>query len=74
MLMLIMYNILQGHGDVVSYLLEKGSDPNVRAQCGATVLHFAAECGQLSIVKELLRYGAVFSLNENGIQTQLNSK
>lgn len=55
---------------MVSYLLEKGADPNVKAQCGATVLHFAAECGQLSIVKELLAYGAEFSLNEAGLFPQ----
>jgi Fem-1 family protein b len=38
--------------------LEKGDDPNIIAHCGATALHFAAECGHLNIVKELLNFGA----------------
>nr|CAI5816887.1 unnamed protein product [Callosobruchus analis] len=38
----------KGHLDVVSYLLEMGADPNEKALCGATALHFAAECGYFS--------------------------
>ncbi|VEN59219.1 unnamed protein product [Callosobruchus maculatus] len=38
----------KGHLDVVSFLLETGADPNEKALCGATALHFAAECGYFS--------------------------
>lgn len=58
----------KGHLDVVSYLLEKGADPNARANCGATAMHFAVECGHLDVVRELLLYGAAFLNNENGIK------
>lgn len=47
--------------------MEEGADPNVKAHCGATALHFAAECGHVDIVKELLKYDAQFSRNENGM-------
>jgi Fem-1 family protein b len=57
----------KGHLDVVSFLLEKGANPDEKAHCGATALHFAAECGHMSIVKELLKYGAHISKNENGM-------
>lgn len=36
------------------FLIERGVDPNVTARCGATALHFAAETGALSIVKDLV--------------------
>lgn len=48
----------------VKFLLEQGADPNEKALCGATALHFAAECGFVKVVKELLRYGATFSSND----------
>lgn len=51
----------------VSFLLEKGANPNERAHCGATALHFAAECGHVAVVKELLKYKAEFMENENGM-------
>ncbi|XP_034241275.1 protein fem-1 homolog B isoform X2 [Thrips palmi] len=63
----LMVSGYRGHGDIVSYLLEKGADPNEKAQCGATVFHFAAECGQLSIVKELVACGAKSFKNEAGM-------
>ncbi|KAG8245278.1 Protein fem-1 B, partial [Homalodisca vitripennis] len=56
-----------GHLDVVSYLLEKGALPDEKAHCGATAMHFAAECGHTSIVKELLDYGAHITKNEIGM-------
>jgi ankyrin repeat protein len=43
---------------VVRYLLEQGAEPNTRALCGATALHFAAEIGHIAIVESLLQHGA----------------
>lgn len=51
----------------LSFLLEKGANPNEKANCGATALHFAAECGHTDVVKELLRYNAKFTVNETGM-------
>lgn len=51
----------------VTFLLENGADPNEKTLCGATALHFAAECGYVAIVGELLRYGAKFLCNEAGL-------
>lgn len=48
-------------------MLEIGANPNESALCGATALHFAAENGSLAIVKELLRYGAKFTINDAGM-------
>lgn len=53
---------------MVSFLLEKGAQPDEKAHCGATAMHFAAECGHLSIVQELLNYGALITKNEIGKQ------
>jgi hypothetical protein len=50
--------LIQGHESVVRYLLEQGADPNARALCGATSLHFAAEIGHIRIVESLLQKGA----------------
>lgn len=47
--------------------MENGANPNERALCGASSLHFAAECGHTAIVKELLKYNAVFTVNESGM-------
>lgn len=43
-----------------------GSDPNEQALCGATALHYAAECGHVEICSALLDHGAVLKLNEYG--------
>lgn len=51
----------------MKYLLEIDANPNEKALCGASALHFAAENGHLSIVKELLRYGAKFTENNIGM-------
>lgn len=48
-------------------MLENGANPNERALCGATALHFAAECGYVDVVKELLRYNATFCVNDVGM-------
>ena len=42
---------------MVRYLLELGADPNARALCGATALHFSAEIGDIGIVESLLEHG-----------------
>ncbi len=47
------------HEAVVRALLERGADPNVRDQGdNAYPIHFAAERGELSIVKRLVEHGA----------------
>lgn len=51
----------------MSFLLENGADPNEKAQCGGTALHFAAECGHCSIVKDLLKHGAKMMKNTNNM-------
>lgn len=48
-----------GHEAVVRTLLERGADPNVRDEGDhAFPIHFAAERGDLSIVKLLIEHGA----------------
>lgn len=47
--------------------MENGANPNERALCGATALHFAAECGYVDVVKELLKYNATFCVNDVGM-------
>lgn len=42
----------------VTHLLENGADPNSKAQCLSTAMHFASECGYLQVVKTLNEYGA----------------
>lgn len=51
----------------VSFLLENGANPNEKALCGATALHFAAECGFVDVVKELLKYNAKFCVSDVGM-------
>ncbi|VVD03766.1 unnamed protein product, partial [Leptidea sinapis] len=49
---------------LVQFLLDSGARVDERALCGATALHFAAECGHastVSVVKDLLRFAQVFS-------------
>ena len=62
-----------GHLEVVKCLLEKGADPNQKAHCGATALHFASECGHVVIVQELLEKGAEVSRNANGMTPLLSA-
>ncbi len=59
--------------EVVKCLLEKGADPNQKAHCGATALHFASECGHVVIVQELLEKGAEVSRNANGMTPLLSA-
>lgn len=63
----IFNHILIIHDLQVEYLLENGADPNQQANCGATALHYAAECGQVEICKLLLDYGGTLQQNEYGM-------
>ncbi len=44
-----------------------GADPDSKAHCGATALHFSSERGHLTIVKELVRFGATLMYNDHGL-------
>ena len=43
---------------LISYLIEKGADPNDKNARGSTALHLTAEKGCLETVKELIKHGA----------------
>jgi len=47
-----------GNENIVSYLLDKGADPNSTTQRGETPLHYAARAGQPNIMRLLLDNGA----------------
>lgn len=53
--------------------MEKGANPDEKAHCGATALHFSSECGHLGIVKELLKYNAKLTKNENNMTALLTA-
>lgn len=59
-----MISAYKGHTDVVEFLLSHGADPDQQAHCGATALHYAAECGHVDICAALLSYGATLKRNE----------
>lgn len=59
-----MISAYKGHTDVVEFLLSHGADPDQQAHCGATALHYAAECGHVDICSALLSYGATLKRNE----------
>lgn len=59
-----MISAYKGHTDVVEFLLSNGADPDQQALCGATALHYAAECGHVDICALLLDYGATLKRNE----------
>ncbi len=44
--------------------MSHGANVNEQAKCGATALHYAAECGHVEICKFLLEYGATLQTNE----------
>lgn len=46
-----------GRMDRLAYFLRRGGNPNVADKFGQTALHYAAESGNLEIVKALLAYG-----------------
>lgn len=45
-------------GDIVTFLLERGADPNAKGKGGMTALHVAAQKKTLEDVKQLLLFGA----------------
>jgi len=47
-----------GHVDIVSFLLQRGCDPNATTIRGETSLHLAARGNQTDVIKLLLRSGA----------------
>ena len=48
-------------------MLESGAKVNEHAHCGATALHYAAECGHVDICSALLDFGAELKRNEYGM-------
>ncbi len=51
-------SVLKGNPDAVMLLLERGADPNAAAEGGMTALMFAAESGDVLMVKMLVLNGA----------------
>jgi ankyrin repeat protein len=47
-----------GDGRIVTLLLERGADPNLRQSGGYTALHAAAQNGDLEMVRSLIDHGA----------------
>lgn len=62
-----MISAYKGHADVVEFLLSNGAEPDEQAHCGATAMHYAAECGHVEICAVLLDYGATLKQNEFGM-------
>lgn len=48
-----------GHLEIVTYLLQRGCDPNAPTMRGETSLHLATRGNQTAIMKVLLRNGAL---------------
>lgn len=57
----------------VEFLLANGAIANEQAHCGATALHYAAECGHVTICNLLLDYGAVLKKNEYGMTATITA-
>jgi len=55
---LLHYTVTFSHEKLVSLLLEYGADPNIKTSTGDTPLHLAAEQGDMSIAKKLVKAGA----------------
>lgn len=47
--------------------MANGAHADEQAHCGATALHYAAECGHVEICNLLLDYGATMKKNEYGM-------
>lgn len=63
----LMISSYKGHADVVEFLLSNGAESDEQAHCGATAMHYAAECGHVEICVLLLDYGATLKKNEFGM-------
>lgn len=51
----------------MKFLISKNVDLNVKAPCGTTALHFAADNGYCDIVTKLLEHGAEITKNDVGM-------
>lgn len=51
----------------MDFLIENGANVDEQAHCGATALHYAAECGLVEICSALLDAGASLKPNEYGM-------
>lgn len=63
---------LNGHIDVVEFLVAKGADVNAKNKSNATPLHFAALVGQKGVVEILLANGADIHAKDNNGKTPLD--
>lgn len=63
----LMISCYKGHKDVVKLLLVSGTPTDSQAHCGATALHFAAECGHVEIVEQLVEHGAAMVHNNSNM-------
>lgn len=59
------------HEGILRLLLEKGADPNVRDDCGNTVLHLAAVWGRWGAVRMLVEWGADVMIQQGRCLTAL---
>ena len=57
-----------GNEDEVKFLLENGANPNQICHDDWTPLHVSSARGDTSIVKLLLKYGAISTANKHGIK------
>uniref|UniRef100_A0A182Q172 Sex-determining protein fem-1 n=1 Tax=Anopheles farauti TaxID=69004 RepID=A0A182Q172_9DIPT len=67
----VMIAAYKNYTDVLLYLLAKGARVNEQAQCGASALYYAAECGHVEVCEILLDHGAVLMRNTFGLTPAL---
>ncbi|XP_039875678.1 ankyrin repeat domain-containing protein 39 isoform X2 [Simochromis diagramma] len=63
---------MNGDLERVKYLVQKGTDPNLRDSAGYTALHYGSRSGHLSVCKFLLENGACASPQTPGGATPLH--
>ncbi len=63
---------LNGHLEIVPYLIEKGADVNVKDRWQQTPLHLASEKGHLEVVQCLTEKGADINVKDDNGQTALH--
>ena len=61
----LMIATIAGHGEIVSYLLQRGADINARNDSGLAALHAAAYVGQTDIARLLIKKGADINDGKN---------